>query len=247
VIDGKSALVYEHGLKESDNISYQKLAEYAHEHGLILKEDQRRGQRSIRNDRTTRLIPLVFLGASMFSSYGFAKSDYQKNAPLNIDSGFHGISIDNHIDAISADYDDSEKLMAGLVGWINEHTSYDYSTDILPDIKFSSSEEIATVAFGKNLPKAMDLKSLSIKGLYNYKESTVYLLDSIDINTEKGRAILLHELVHFLQYQHGQEKNVQCKNELEALAYTLEARYLEAQDVKVDFSKNHVHRVSQCS
>jgi hypothetical protein len=73
------------------------------------------------------------------------------------------------------------------------------------------------------------------------------LLNSIDIDSEKGRAVLLHKLVHFLQYERDQEKEAQCKNELEALAYVLEAKYLEEQDMKAGFSMNHVQRVSQCS
>jgi Zn-dependent peptidase ImmA (M78 family) len=136
--------------------------------------------------------------------------------------------------------------MENQLGWINDHTSYQYEIDSLPEIKFSSTEEIAMVAFGKDLPKALDLIA-NIKGLYNYKEGTVYLLNSIDIDSEKGRAVLLHELVHYLQYEHDQEKEAQCKNELEALAYVLEAKYLEEQDMKVGFSVNHVQRVSQCS
>lgn len=246
VIDGKNALVYEHGLNERDNVSFQKLKEYASRNGLFLKEDQRRGKRSIKNDRTTKLIPLVFLGASMFSSYSYAKDhDYNQPAINTLPDNDTRI-VSSHEDAITAKYDNHDQLMAGLLGWINDHTTYQYEVDSLPNIKFSSTEEIAMVAFGKNLPKALDLKTLSIKGLYNYKEGTVYLLDSIDIESEKGRAILLHELVHFLQYEHGQEKETQCKNELEALAYLLEAKYLEEQNMKVGFSMDHVHRVSQC-
>lgn len=72
------------------------------------------------------------------------------------------------------------------------------------------------------------------------------MLDSLDLKTEEGKAILLHELVHYLQYEESLNDNVECKNELEALAYTLEAEYLNGQGVKHSISQNHIKNVSTC-
>ena len=75
------------------------------------------------------------------------------------------------------------------------------------------------------MSKAVNPDTPKINGLYNFNEKAVYILDSLDLETTEGKGILLHELVHYLQYQHGYDENVECKNELESLAYVLNARF----------------------
>ena len=103
------------------------------------------------------------------------------------------------------------------------------------------------VAFGGSLPKAVNPDNLKIFGLYNFNEGAVYLLDSIDLNTDEGKGILLHELVHYLQYQTNMDDNVKCKNELESLAYVLEAKFLDPHDHKHNISVSHIQKVSAVS
>lgn len=74
----------------------------------------------------------------------------------------------------------------------------------------------------------------------------MYILNSIDLESDKGKSILLHELVHYMQYQHGHDKDVTCKNELESLAYLLQVKYLESQESSFMISNKHIDRVSQC-
>lgn len=77
-------------------------------------------------------------------------------------------------------------------------------------------------------------------------EGTVYLLDSVDLETETGRGVLLHELVHYLQYEEQIDKQADCKNELEALAYMLEAKYLTEHDINPGFTQEHINKLSEC-
>lgn len=130
--------------------------------------------------------------------------------------------------------------------WINDHSSFEFDVENIPAVKKVNAQQIAEVAFGGSLPKSIDAKSLRIFGLYNFNEKAVYLLDSIDLDSKEGKGILLHELVHYLQYQTGLNKNVRCKNELETLAYVLEARFLESQRVRHNISHKHINKVSQC-
>ena len=116
----------------------------------------------------------------------------------------------------------------------------------MPDVKRLSSNGMVEMASGKELPTSINKNTLKIYGLYNFEKKAVFLLDSIDLKTDNGRAILLHELVHFLQYHDGVDKEVRCKNELEKLAYTLEARFMHDMGKKTSFSVKHVSRVSQC-
>ena len=71
---------------------------------------------------------------------------------------------------------------------------------------------------------------MRIYGLYNFNEGAVYILDSLDLESEKGKGILFHELVHFLQYQYDMGEDVKCKNELKSLSYILEAKFQQSHD-----------------
>ena len=66
------------------------------------------------------------------------------------------------------------------------------------------------------------------------------------MDTNEGKGILLHELVHYLQYQTGVDKDAKCKNELESLAYVLEAKFLESHDHKHNINASHISKVSEC-
>ncbi len=154
------------------------------------------------------------------------------------------------LDGFDLDFDEhstKDEVVAGLLSWINNHSAFNHRIGDMPDIVKVSALDMAKVAFGKELPKAVDPDKLRIYGLYNFNERAVYILDSLDLTSEKGKGILLHELVHFLQYQYDLDENVQCKNELESLAYLLEAKYLQAHHYQHNISKKQINRVSRCS
>ncbi len=104
-----------------------------------------------------------------------------------------------------------------------------------PKLKIVAASKINEIAFGSALPKVVNQKRLNVYGLYKFDEKTIYILDSIDLNTTNGKGILLHELVHYVQYQTGKEKFVNCIKELESEAYKLEASYLKENGLDIDF------------
>lgn len=237
VIDGKEYLVYEKGLEQFDPSTFQYLKNYAHLNDLELKEDQRTGERAIGNDHLSNLIPIMMLGASLMTSSVMAGTHHAHDEPVAISQT---VEPGSHQHA-------AQDMVGELLQWLNENTSIEYQQSDLPDVKWVSGKEMVNVAFGKILPKAVDPEKLQIYGLYNYRNKTIYMLDSIDMNTEEGKAILLHEIVHFIQYSHGMENNVDCKNQLEKLAYSLEAYYLKSKGMQAGFSEDHIHNVSRCS
>ncbi len=251
IINGRHTLVYQHGLELKDPASFQQINNFAKVQGYQLKEDQRsdflEGIKRVKNRRRANVVSVMVLTAGLMSQTAQAKSD---------DNHVHGIHVSSNVDQtqVEAGFDldlDSlnteEELAAGLLGWINSHSSFSYDIHNIPDIKKVSSRIIAEVAFGGELPKAVNPDSLQIFGLYNFNEKAVYLLDSIDLDTDEGKGILLHELVHYLQYQTGVDKDAQCKNELESLAYVLEAKFLDSHDHHHNISSSHIDKVSQCS
>ena len=250
IIGGKHTLVYEKGLQQKDPFAFEKIIEFANAQGYQLKEDQRsdflEGVKRVKNRRHANVVSIMMLTAGLMSQTAHAKSASSHDADHHHDNEANQTQIQAGFDFDFDSYKTQEDLVSGLLGWINHHSSFDYDIENLPEIKKVSARQIAEVAFGGKLPEAVNPQSLQIFGLYNFNEKAVYLLDSIDLETDEGKGILLHELVHYLQYQTGEDDNVQCKNELESLAYVLEAKFLESHDHKHHITKSHIDNVSQC-
>ena len=249
VIDGVRSLVYERGLQESAPVSYQSIVEFAKTNNYQLKEDQRAnfidGIKRVKNKHRANAVTIMVLTATLLSTNVAAKT-IMESAEINID---REVTQSQAIKGFDLNFDTNtsqEELVAGLLGWINNHSIFDHSIDDMPDIVKVSAVEMANVAFGGDLPQAVDPEKLQIYGLYNFNERAVYILDSLDLESEEGKGILLHELVHFLQYQYDQDENIKCKNELESLAYLLEGQYLKSLDHVQKINMSHINRVSQC-
>ncbi len=251
IINGQHTLVHERGLQEKDPIGYQHIVEFARKNGFFIKEDQRvdfiEGVKRVKNKRRANVITIMALTATLLSQNVTAKSadgsDGNNNIPVVhtlAEAGFAGgFDID-----VSAGEDE---LMSAMIGWINNHSSFTHDVTKMPELRKVSARELGEVAFGGELPQAVDPEKLRIYGLYNFNEGAVYILESLDLSSDEGRGILLHELVHYLQYQYDKDKDVKCKNELESLAYILEAKFLESHDHQHKISMDHINRVSQCA
>ncbi len=251
VIDGQKTLVYERGLKKKDQAAFNMVTEFATTHGYRLKEDQRadflEGIKRVKNNRRANAISVLVLTAGLMSQTAQAESAIEKQGELSyIDPDITHTQTEAGFDFDFDSFNTQEELVSGLLGWINSHSTFQYDIDNIPSIKKVDAKQIAEVAFGGELPAAIDAESLNIFGLYNFNEKTVYLLDTIDLETQEGKGILLHELVHYLQYQTGIDQNAKCKNELESLAYVLEAKFLESQHHEHNITASHINKVSQC-
>ncbi len=251
IINGKHTLVYENGLAEKNPAAFQQVSTFANSQGYQLKEDRRsdflEGIKRVKNRRRANVVSVMALTAGLLMTQtAQAKSDDGHDHGIHISSDVENTQVEAGFDLDLDSFNTDGELAAGLLGWINNHSSFEYDIENIPDIKKVSAREIAMVAFGGELPKAVNPDTLKIFGLYNFNEGSVYLLDSIDLDTDKGKGILLHELVHYLQYQTNLDDDVKCKNELESLAYVLEAKFLESNNHKHNISASHIQKVSQC-
>lgn len=250
IINGQHVLVYENGLADKDPASYQQIVDFADAKGYQLKEDQRtdflEGVKRVKNRRRANVVSVMVLTAGLMTQSANASSDDDHDHGHHISSDVEHTHVEAGFDLDLDSFNTEGELAAGLLGWINSHSSFSYDIDNIPDIKKVSPKQIAEVAFGGELPKAVNPDNLQIFGLYNFNDGAIYLLDSIDLDTDEGKGILLHELVHYLQYQTGIDQDVKCKNELESLAYVLEAKFLESYDHKHNISASHINKVSQC-
>lgn len=96
----------------------------------------------------------------------------------------------------------------------------------IPEIKVLPQAEInALSAKGKKL---------NLEGLYIYGHNTIYLSESVDLDTVYGTSVLLHELVHHVQMNVGLDKVAPCHTALETQAHEMQAKYLVANGYAAD-------------
>ncbi len=139
-----------------------------------------------------------------------------------------------------------KELVISLLLWISSNSQLAFDDNDLPDVIQVSKSELVSEMYEGSPPYALNINNVSAVGLYNFKKKDIFLLKKIDLNTIKGRAVLLHELVHFLQYEYKVDKKVNCKNQLEPLAYRLQVKYLIENGEVSNVSKRHINRVSAC-
>lgn len=183
-----------------------------------------------------QLIIYILGISSVFNSYSTLTAAEAANKNMSDFSTSHQISpLD-------------EDTIHELFHWIEDHISEEeLKVDgAMPDVKHVSHDELVHVAFGANYRKLHHPERIQIYGLYNFIDGTIYLVDTIDITTEKGKAILLHELIHYLQYHNHLEENAACMKQLERLAYSVEAEHLEEHHTTPDFNQSFIDKVSQC-
>lgn len=249
VLAGQPTLVYERGLEKNFPVSFRALEQYAKANDYGIMEDRRanflEGVKRVSHPSRANLLTILVLTASLVAQTTQA-GGMAAAADLSPASASEQVQVEAVIDLAESEYASDEELMHGLLDWINRHISTTREIDAVPALEIVSAGKIAEIAFGRTLPANIDTSTLNILGLYNFNEKTIYLLDTVDLDTESGRGILLHELVHYLQYEQELEKQAECKNELEALAYILETKYLRQQGQQAGFSRQHIDRISEC-
>jgi len=232
IIDGEKTLVYQGVMLQQHPETLAKLEEYARSNGFKLKEDRRsgfnKGVERVKDKRKSNLMILLLLTASLSTQSTIAAVN-SLTAETNLVGSAEQVQEDTSYIDLDGEVNDIQSLMLGLLEWINHRMSSSFNLADLPGVKMVSEAELANIAFGGTLPGSLNAVTMQIFGLYNFHDNIVYLLDSVDLNTEAGKGILLHELVHFMQYQNVENQKVENLSELESLAYFLETRYLHEQ------------------
>lgn len=140
-----------------------------------------------------------------------------------------------------------KELTLALLMWVSGHTSLAYDDGDLPQIAQIDQHQLVRVLYDGNLPQGLDIDSVAVEGLYNFRDGKIYLSKNIDLTTPLGRAVLVHELVHYLQYQQGLDRSVACMRALEASAYAAQAEYLKQHGTQPRFNHVQVLALSTCT
>lgn len=108
-----------------------------------------------------------------------------------------------------------DAIMLAMVAWLNLHTEFDMQIN-LPNVVFMEPANLCN-AYGISDPGTC--KATQLLGFYN-KSQTIYLTSDFNISNPQHQSYLLHELVHYLQWQNGEGKG--CWGTLEVEAYNLQ-------------------------
>ncbi len=139
-------------------------------------------------------------------------------------------------------------LVASLL-WINQNTGIRYDVALgLPTVQRVSQEVLASERYGGELSRSeTDGIKSEIAALYDHKNKRILVGDYVDFDTVHGRSALVHELVHFIQYEKGVAAEAPCVRSLERDAYRIQSRYLKQHGLVPEFDEFTVAVRSLCA
>jgi hypothetical protein len=129
---------------------------------------------------------------------------------------------EEHRPIIDGKNGEAAKEADALMAWIVQQTHWTLRER--PPIQFIPSTEIQKLLAGK---ESIDLK---MEAFYSEKDHGIYLSDSWQPDDLRDRSILLHELVHHLQYL-NHVKDL-CPSEFEFQAFKLQVDWLREKGVE---------------
>jgi hypothetical protein len=120
--------------------------------------------------------------------------------------------------------EDAALISKRLVIWIMKKT--EWKTASVPEIRFESEAQLATLYFGA----AEGFAGVRPGALYWIPEHILFLSRHWNPNNEADQSILLHELVHHLQAEN--KVDFECRMAYEWQAYKLQAEWLREKGYK---------------
>ncbi|MDH3638597.1 MAG: hypothetical protein OES09_09050 [Gammaproteobacteria bacterium] len=142
-----------------------------------------------------------------------------------------------------------EQLILTLLMWINQNSGFHYEARAdIPNVIQITPQTLVSQMFGRTL-SASELKDMksAIAAYYDHERKTIYLGDRLNIDTAYGKSALLHEFVHFIQYQKGLADSAPCVNVIERSAYSVQSICLQQRRIQPEFDEFTVAIRGLCS
>ena len=149
---------------------------------------------------------------------------------------------------VHADQDKVSYLKAitpNLISFIEDNTLYTYGGWEYPEIIIATMQEICKSVYDP--PR----EECDIAGYYNDETNTIYIRDTPTKHMVEDRfdeVVLVHELVHFLQYHDGTYDIVPCRKALEVHAFEVQDKFVKAHGIDPQQAPDPLFSllVSQC-
>ena len=130
-------------------------------------------------------------------------------------------------------------LMRRLLGWIGQATDYDITGLLsdLPDIKFCKTGQVIRYE-GSEM-----IVDRSLNAAYDAMTQQIWLVEPWTADDLRQRSVLLHELVHHVQFQ---SRDWPCPQASEEEAYRLQHSWLAEHGVASGFNWFVIRMRSRC-
>lgn len=147
-----------------------------------------------------------------------------------------------------------EALLLTLLLWINQHTHFEYDAkNGLPTVAAADQITLAQLIIDDDAEFRRNRNTFSfqnfanqLEAVYDHDRQRILVSSRIEWDSPYGRSVLVHELVHFIQYQQGEHDQTACLNALEKDAYEVQALYMETHGIPKNFDKLTVALRSMC-
>jgi hypothetical protein len=147
-----------------------------------------------------------------------------------------------------------DALLLTLLLWINQHSQFEYDAgNGMPALVAADQMALAELIIDDDAVFDRNRHTVSfqnfvnqLEAVYDHHHQRILLNSKIDWHTPYGRSVIVHELVHFIQYQQGLHRQVNCLNALERDAYEIQALYMEMHHIPKNFDKLTVALRSMC-
>ena len=136
-------------------------------------------------------------------------------------------------------HDPSRQLVTGLLQWIDNHSSYDVSDSVRspPEIVFCTTGTIIKYE-GQDMVVDQDLRAA-----YDLDRRRIYLVRPWNPSNLEHRSVLLHELIHHLQFA---SRSWDCLQQPEYEAYRLQAAWMSEHGLVPSFDLAQIFVRSRC-
>ena len=123
----------------------------------------------------------------------------------------------------AVDRETEEKIMLEHIEWLVENGGFEYNNEPLPKVVYATEEQLTAYFYGLDtyLEEGDDL--MVVEGIFQSGgEGTIFLLNTFDWNNIADLNVVIHELVHYLQYINGISYDCSVAAELDAYRYQTE-------------------------
>ncbi len=145
------------------------------------------------------------------------------------------------------------EILLSLMLWIGQQPGFAHvPPGGLPEVHIVDQPQLVEILFKGNLPASLPPEQYdqlldSVQAVYNNDENSIFVSEHVDLASHYGRAVLLHELVHYVQYAMGEDRAVACQNALEEDAYELQRLYMEERGLDPGFDRFTIMMRSACN
>ena len=126
--------------------------------------------------------------------------------------------------------DHNGHTVESMTQWIVDNSRYVYHGDPYPTIVRESPLQVCRTIY----PNAEPHADCNIAGYYDHEQNRIAISDSVTEHMAEDHfyeVVLIHELVHFVQYHDGEYERARCMPELEIDAFGLQDQWIDEEGI----------------